>query len=383
MGERRIGGLGDHVEAGEEGDRRHDHPRHHHLLAADPVRQPAEEQVERDRDDHEGDHDLVHRRRRDLDHVLHEELRVEEARVPDRPLGDHHGEEGDQDDLQVRPLQEGLDVGLLRAGPLLAHLLEQRTFGQLQPDPDRDGQERGREQEGDAPAPGGEVGLADDAAHDQHHDQGAAQAEGGRAAQPGAEVAALARRGVLGDVDRRPAPLAPQRQPLGEAQAQENDRSDDPHLGVGRHQADGEGRHPHQAHGDQEGALAAQTVTDAAEDQRAEGPEGEAGGEGAEGEDVARRLVQTGEEGLGDDPGQGHEQEEVVPLERRARGRGRHHKAHIGRFALGAVRRRSRHLVPPDIPGIALRGGGNPAQASSATLAGNGVPTSWRRWRCW
>ena len=51
LGQRRVRRLRDQVEAGEIGDEREQHAAEHHRLAADPVRQPAEEDVER-RADH-------------------------------------------------------------------------------------------------------------------------------------------------------------------------------------------------------------------------------------------------------------------------------------------------------------------------------------------
>ena len=64
---------------------------------------------------------------------------------------------------------------------------------------------------------------------------------------------------------------------------------DDPGLCVGRKQADQEGRAAHQADGGEEGALAAEPVADHSEDDRAQRPEGEAGGEQAERGDQRRR----------------------------------------------------------------------------------------------
>ena len=134
---------------------------------------------------------------------------------------------------------------------------------------------------------------------------------------------------MLGDVDGGPAPLAAERHALDQPQGDEEDRREQAGLAVGGQEADGEGRAPHHRHGDQERALAALPVADAAEDQRAERAEGEAGREGAEREDIGRRLVQPGEEHPGDNAGQRHEDEEVVPLEGRAGGRGHDHEPDV------------------------------------------------------
>ena len=57
----------------------------------------------------------------------------------------------------------------------------------------------------------------------------------------------------------------------------------------------------HQDDGDQERALAAEPVADAAEHQGAQRPEHEAGAEQRQRGDESRRSGQAGEEGLGDD----------------------------------------------------------------------------------
>ena len=58
-----------------------------------------------------------------------------------------------------------------------------------------------------------------------------------------------------------------------------------PIVRVAGQQADDERRHAHDQDGDEEGVLASDEVAEAAEDQRAEGPHGEAGREGEQRED--------------------------------------------------------------------------------------------------
>ena len=87
-------------------------------------------------------------------------------------------------------------------------------------------------------------------------------------------------------------------------------------------QADGEGAEAHQRHGDQEGVLAADQVAEAAEEQRAEWPDGEAGGKGEQGEDECRRRIDAGEELRREDRGERAVDVEVVPLEHGAERRG-------------------------------------------------------------
>ena len=89
-------------------------------------------------------------------------------------------------------------------------------------------------------------------------------------------------------------------------------------LGVGRQQADQEGRRAHQADGDEERALAAELVADDAEDQRAERAKAKPTANSAERGDQRGRRIEAGEKDLGDDRRQAAEDEEVVPFEGRA-----------------------------------------------------------------
>src|SRR5215216_6657135 len=103
---------------------------------------------------------------------------------------------------------------------------------------------------------------------------------------------------MLGDVDRRAAILAAERDALEDAQQDQQDRRENAGGGVCRKNADQEGRSAHQADGGEERALAPEAVADDAEDQRPERPEGEAGGEQAERGERAGGRVEPGEEYL-------------------------------------------------------------------------------------
>jgi hypothetical protein len=148
---------------------------------------------------------------------------------------------------------------------------------------------------------------------------------GGDLDEAGVE-AALAGRGVLGDVGRRPAVLAAERQALDQAHDDQHHRRRHPDGRVGRQQPDHEGRQPHQQHGDQEGVLAAPQVAQPAEHQGPERAHREAGGEGQQGEDVAGGGVHPREELGGDDRRQGAVEVEVVPLDHGADRRGQDHQ---------------------------------------------------------
>jgi hypothetical protein len=123
---------------------------------------------------------------------------------------------------------------------------------------------------------------------------------------------------VLGDVGGCAAVLATHGQALDEAQCHEDHRRRQADLAVVREQADGKGREPHQQHGDQEGVLTAPEVSQASEDDGAEGADGKARGEGHQGQDEPGGLVYAREEMNADEGGEGAVEVEVVPLEDRA-----------------------------------------------------------------
>ena len=125
---------------------------------------------------------------------------------------------------------------------------------------------------------------------------------------------------VLGDVHRRAAVLAAERQPLQHADEQQRNRRRDADGVIRRQESDGRRRAAHDEQRHQEGALAADEIADAAEEQRAERPHDEADGEGGEIRDEGQRVVAGGIEERRDDRGQAAEDIEVVPLDHRADG---------------------------------------------------------------
>ncbi len=120
---------------------------------------------------------------------------------------------------------------------------------------------------------------------------------------------------MLGDIGGGAAVLAAQGQALDQAHQHQDDGRRDADGGVGRQKTDHEGREAHQQHGDQEGVLAAPQIAQAPEDDRAERPHRETGGEGHQGEDIAGRLIHAGEELHGDDRGERPVQIEIIPLD--------------------------------------------------------------------
>ena len=93
---------------------------------------------------------------------------------------------------------------------------------------------------------------------------------------------------MFGDVGRRTAVFAAEREALQQAQCDQDDRRRDADgCRVGQ-QADDEGRQAHDQDGDEEGVFAADDVADATEHDGAERTNDEARGEGQQREDVAR-----------------------------------------------------------------------------------------------
>ena len=205
--------------------------------------------------------------------------------------------------------------GRLDAFALFLHAQEHGRLVELQPDPDGNDEKDQREQERDAPSPLGERGFAHEGADAEDQQQRHEQSERGGGLDPGGVVAALAWRRVLGDVDRRAAVLAAQCQALHQAKPDQHHGCQDAPLRVGGQDADEEGPHAHQRHGDQEGIFPADDVADASEQQRAERAHGETGGEGEQREDEADIGRDVGEEVLGEKHAQRAVDVEIIPLE--------------------------------------------------------------------
>jgi hypothetical protein len=95
----------------------------------------------------------------------------------------------------------------------------------------------------------------------------------------------------------------------------------DTDLRVGRQQAHQQGRHRHQEDAQGEHALASEQVAEVGHDDAAQRPRQVAGGEDAEGLQLAQPLRHLGgEEQLADHRGEEHEDDEVVELQRTAQG---------------------------------------------------------------
>ncbi|MND71415.1 hypothetical protein D3C80_629410 [compost metagenome] len=148
---------------------------------------------------------------------------------------------------------------------------------------------------------------------------------------------------MFGHVGGCAAVLTAQRQALQQTQADQDDRRGHAYGRVAGQQAHHGCRDTHDHDGDEEGVLASDHVAQAAEHNGAERPDGEAGGEGEQGEDKGRCFVDAGEEVLGDDRREGAVQVEVIPFEHGAQGRGEDDLALllgepvVGRAARGCI----------------------------------------------
>ena len=153
VSELRIGEVGDALEDREVGQRREHEAGQHDRLAADLVRQPAEqdEAGRADRQRHR-DHDLRGDARH-LQRLGQEEQRIELAAVPDHRLAGGGAEQREQSRSWRCSIGRRPPSAALRALALVLHLGTPAIRSSLQPDPDRNRQQDGREQERHAPAP--------------------------------------------------------------------------------------------------------------------------------------------------------------------------------------------------------------------------------------
>src|SRR3546814_1295402 len=101
---------------------------------------------------------------------------------------------------------------------------------------------------------------------------------------------------MFGDISGGAAIFAAEREPLNEAEHDEQNRRRDADRGVAGQHADEEGRGAHQAHGDEKSVLAPDEIADAPEHERAERPDRKARRERREREDEAGGFVDAREE---------------------------------------------------------------------------------------
>ena len=134
--------------------------------------------------------------------------------IPDRALRAHDAEEGDQHALQIVPLGEASRSGALVTSPSSLSLAKAGLSDSLKRIHTEIDQQHDRDQERDPPAPVEEAVLAERGAGAEDDQQAGDQAERGGDLDPAGRRAAAVVGRVLGDVDRRAAIFAAERDAL-------------------------------------------------------------------------------------------------------------------------------------------------------------------------
>ncbi len=159
-----------------------------------------------------------------LQRLRQEEERVELTAVPDDGLARRRPEQCEQHDAARSAIARTIRSAAPSNGwPSAFICWNIGDSCELQADVDRDREQHDREQERNAPAPGLEIG-AEPLPAEQDHDQRQEEAERRRDLDEARIQAALAGRRVLGDVGRRAAVFAAEREALQQAQRDQDDR---------------------------------------------------------------------------------------------------------------------------------------------------------------
>ncbi len=125
---------------------------------------------------------------------------------------------------------------------------------------------------------------------------------------------------MLCHIDHRTAIFTAQRQALQHAQDDQDGRSQpaDAEIGlkpgIGGKKPDDKGGGTHDQDGEKEGIFAADQIAQSSEEQCTKGADKEAGGEGQQGEDVARRFRKGRKELVGNDRGKRAIEIEIIPF---------------------------------------------------------------------
>ncbi|MNS59535.1 hypothetical protein D3C72_924950 [compost metagenome] len=192
----------------------------------------------------------------------------------------------------------------------------------MQADIHRDDQQQDRQQERNPPAPRFEGFSTEDGAAGEDNQQRKKQAEGRGGLNPRGEETAPAFRCMFGHIGCRTAVFTAQGQTLQQAQGDQDDWRRHANGRVTGQEAHHRCGNTHDHNRDEEGVFAPDHVAQPTEHNRSEWPHGKACGEGEQGKDKGRGLVDAGEEVLGDDRREGAVEVKVVPLEHGAQGRG-------------------------------------------------------------
>jgi len=292
--------------------------------AADPVGQPAAEQrcgKEGERCDH--DHEARFGRRQ-LDHGPEKDAAIDLGGKEQQRATGRNAEEQQRHAPQCMAVAEALAQRGFGQRVFLAQAAEYRRFVQIHPAADRNGEQHGGQQEGNAPAPGPEIGVAQHLLQDDDLQRRGHHAERPHQLQHAGIEAAPAFRRVFGEVHRGAADLAADRQPLQHAQHQQQGGGEQADLLVSRQQADEHGRDAHQDDGDEEDGAPSVAVAERAEQRGAERADDHADAEGAEAGEQGGDRVVGGEEEDAEIDRQRSEGQEVVPFQKGAETGGDH-----------------------------------------------------------
>ena len=148
--------------------------------------------------------------------------------------------------------------------------LEHRRLGDRPAQVERDEQQREGEQERDAPSPRRDLLGGKHRREDDEDGGGEDRADGGAELGDRGVERALDGAGVLGGEEDRAAPLAAERQALGDAQQDQQRGAEPARLRVGGQEADEPGRDAHDADRPQQGGPPAEAVAHVAEDHGAD-----------------------------------------------------------------------------------------------------------------
>ena len=218
----------------------------------------------RDRDD------VICRRAVHVKNCLQIEQRVKLAGVPNHALSRSRAEKRNQNALQVGPFRERFFQRLRRSHSRALDVLEDRRLLHAQPDVERNADQKNRNEKRNAPAPRAERFLTHEVLHDQNHGQRDEQAQRRCDLNEAGVEAALRIRHVFGNVNRRAAIFATERQSLQDANHQQNYRRGDSDRRVGRQETNQRSRAAHDQQRYEKRVLASDQIADASEEQRAE-----------------------------------------------------------------------------------------------------------------
>ncbi|HEX4077266.1 MAG TPA: hypothetical protein VHX61_00120 [Rhizomicrobium sp.] len=128
---------------------------------------------------------------RDLQHALQIELGVELRGVPDDALPHQQSEQGDRNEFQAVPAQEGFAKRRLRGAAFLLHAAEPGRLVEPHPDPQREAEQPRGNDERNAPGPAAERVFAEQGTTRKDHGERKQQPERGGGLYPAGRGAAI------------------------------------------------------------------------------------------------------------------------------------------------------------------------------------------------